>query len=84
MWNCLNFNLLKEYIITTRMHSSRMRTVSNSSRLRGGGAWSRGVSAPGDACSGGCLLPGGGCLLWVGESAPGGCLLLGGWYPSMH
>ena len=44
----------------TRMHSSRMRTVCNSSRLLEGvsapgrGAWSGGV------CSGGCLVPGGG------------------------
>ena len=57
----------------TRVHSSRMRTVRNRSRLlgegclllgevpaRGGGVWSQGVPAPG----GGCLL------LWV--SGPGG------------
>ena len=79
------------------MHSSRMRTVRNSSRLLGdacsGGCLLQGVPAPGGACSGGvpalrgCLLQGvgacsGGCLLLEG----GRCLLLGEawWYPSMH
>ena len=56
--------VMKNY---TRMHSSGMRTVRNSSRLLGGGG----------ACSGRCLLWGvpaprvGECLLWWG-SAPGG------------
>ena len=62
----------------TRMHSSRMRTVRNSSLLPGGGGlvWG-GVSAPG-----GCLLPGGSALgaAWSRgglsapeEPGPGGC-----------
>ena len=64
----------------TRMHSSRMRTIRNSSHLPG-------VSAP----KGGCLLPGGlpglgvpgpggsapGGLVW-GGLVLGGCLLWGG------
>ena len=41
----------------TRMHSSRMRTVHNSSRLRGGGLSALG----GGAWSGGCLPQGGVC-----------------------
>ena len=53
----------------TRMHSSRMRTVHNSSRLLGGDAWSGGMPGLGGAWSRGCLLRG---------------VLLGGWHPSMH
>ena len=63
-------------MMRTRMHSSRIRTVHNSSHLLGG------CLVPG-----GCLLLGG-CLLWgclvPGVSAPGGgvcyrgvCLLQG-------
>ena len=53
----------------TRMHSSRMRTVRNSSRLLGRGAWSRGVPGPrlGGSAPGGCLVPG------AGVSALEGC-----------
>ena len=53
--------------VTTRMHSSRMRTVRCSSRLLGGG----GLSACHGVCPGGCrvCLPEGG--LPAGE---GGCL----------
>ena len=54
-----------------------------------GGAWSGGVSAPGEGVSapGGCLVQGvcsqGGA--WSGGvSAPGGMSALGGGYPSMH
>ena len=58
--------VMKNY---TRMHSSGMRTVRNSSRLLGGGClfpgW--GVSALGGACS-----QGGGCLLWGGLLQGGG------------
>ena len=54
--------VMKNY---TRMHSSGMRTVRNSSRLLGG------VPAPGGVCSGGCLLPGWGVSA-LGVSAPGG------------
>ena len=63
---CLKYNTknLFRKILTTRMHSSRMRTGRSltvcRSQLPGGG----GVSAPGR------------CLLW-GVSAPGGCLLWG-------
>ena len=75
------------------MHSSRMRTVRNSSRLLGGCLLPGGISAPG---GGTCLVPG-------GVSAPGGAWSRGvpglggwsrgvpgpwdggwGWYPSMH
>ena len=60
----------------TRIHSRRMRTVRNSSRLLGGGG----------ACSRGCLHWGGGACsqggAWGGPApgvpAPGGCLLWGG------
>ena len=51
----------RRYISETRLHSSRMRTVRNSSRLP------RGVSAPG----GGLLLGVGACS--EGVPAPGGC-----------
>ena len=60
------------------MHSSRIRTVRNSSHLGG-------MSAPGEggAWSGGCLLwegclvQGGGNLLLEGCLLPGGCLVWG-------
>ena len=55
----------REIILPTRMHSSRMRTVRNSSRLLGVPALEG--SAPG----GGVPAPGRG-------SVPGGCLLLEG------
>ena len=53
------------HALKTRMHSSRMRTIRNSSRLLpvivclllGG------CLLPGGACLGGCLLPGAVCLL---------------------
>ena len=62
-------------IFGTRMHSSRMHTVHNSSCLPGGipglgGAWYMG-GAPG-----GCLVQ--------GVPGPGGVSAPGGWYPSMH
>ena len=70
------------------MHSSRMRTVRNSSRLpapggcllQTGGVPGPGrVSAPGGVCSGGCLLPGGvPSPGGRGLSAAGRCLLWGG------
>ena len=47
------------------MHSSRMRTVRNSSRLLGGG------TGPGGSGPRGCLVPGGMPGLW-GVSGPGG------------
>ena len=52
--------------ILTRMHSSRMRAVRNSSRLLGGVCcWgvpaSGGCLVRGVTCSGGCLVPGGAC-----------------------
>ena len=47
--------LSSEYRLETRMHSSRMRTVRYSGRLRGGGC------LPGGVCLGGVCL-GGGCL----------------------
>ena len=56
------------------MHSSRMRTVRNSSRLLGGGCLLPG----GVSTLGGCLLPRGGVSVLGGVSAPGGCLLPGG------
>ena len=66
------------------MHSSRIRTVRNSSRLLGGClAW--GVSARG-VCSGGCLVQGGAWSEGVcsGGAWSGGVCSGGGWYPSMH
>ena len=75
----------KKYImgpIPTRMHSSRMHTISSSGRILGG-VYSGGCLLWGvGVCSGGVCLGGvcsGGCLLW-GMSALGGCLLLGGVY----
>ena len=78
----------------TRMHSSRMRTVRNSSRLLvGGGVCFRGVPGPrgclllGGVYSGGCLILGGGGV-WSrgvcsgGVSAPGALLLGGGGIPA--
>ena len=70
--------------ITTRMHSSRMRTgrsLTVCCSLLGGGVCSRG-----GVCSGGVSAPGGSAL---GGSGLGGCLLQGvcsrgGVYPSMH
>ena len=56
---------LKNYK-TTRMHSSRMRTVRCSSRLSGG------VSAQGEGC-----LPSGGVCLEKGGVCPGGVSLWG-------
>ena len=55
-------------VFQTSMHSSRMRTVRNSSCLPGG-------SAPG-----GCLVRG----VWSGGNLLPGGLLRGGWYPSIH
>ena len=56
--------------ITTRMHSSRMRTVACSSRLLGGGGE---VSGRGECLVGGCLVGGGGVCslsLSVNKSFP--------------
>ena len=64
------------------MHSSRMRTVRNSSRLLEGGASSGGLSAPGGVPAPGGSAPGG--LPAPGGSAPGGCLLPGGGVVSEH
>ena len=65
-------------MIITRMHSSRMRTVLNSSRLLGvcmlpgGGACSRGVPAPGGLpAPGGACSRGGVCSKGKGVPAPG-------------
>ena len=70
------------------MHSSRMRTVRNSSRLLGVSAL-REVSVPGSLLPG-VLVPGEGAAP-RGVSALGECLVPGGvpgpgggWYPSMH
>ena len=67
-------------MMRTRMHSSRIRTVHNSSHLLEGVPGPRGVSAPWGVSALG--VPGprsvcswGGCLLQRGVSAPGGCLL---------
>ena len=65
------------YLVSTRMHSSRMRTVRNSSRLVTGGCL-----VVGGVCSGGSAprgAPGRGGA-WPGGSARG----RGGCYPSMH
>ena len=44
-----------------------------------GGSWSREVTGPGGALSGGCLVPGGsapgGCLVWGGAWSGGMCLV---------
>ena len=61
---------------TTRMHSSRIRTIHCSGCLLGGGLSGgvcprRGVYL-GDVCPGGCL-PGGGVSAWGGH-LPGGCV----------
>ena len=65
---CFIFWVGSKCISSTRMHSSRMRTVRSSRRLSGGVCfW--GVSARG--------VYSGGCLLWGGAYS-GGCLLLGG------
>ena len=65
----------------TRMHSSRMRTVRCSSRLRGGGGGCLlgGVCLLGEvsACRGGVCLPGG-CLPARGVVCLGGVCLPGG------
>ena len=77
---------------TTRMHSSRMRTVRSSGRLMylgvGGVKNAKkkkklfgGCLLWGVVCSGGCLLPGGVCSEGVsapGVSVPGGSALEGG------
>ena len=59
-------------LFLTRMHSSRMRTVRNSSRLPGGCTWSRGVYL----VRGGLPGPQGGCT-W----SPGGVYLVRGGLP---
>ena len=51
---------------TTRMHSSRMRTVRSSGRISGG------VPGPGGVYLVRGGVPGRGCLLW-GDLVPGGC-----------
>ena len=90
---CFIFWVGSKCISSTRMHSSRMRTVRSSGRLSGGvcfwGVSARG-STLGGVCSGGVPALGG-CLLLGGPlqgvSAPGGegwGVCSGGWYPSMH
>ena len=78
----LRFEAYSVIKISTRMHSSRMRTIRRSSRLLGGGVCQPGGCLPG----GGCLpargrLPAGGvfylpgqCLPGGGGVCPGGCL----------
>ena len=63
---CQRPTVYLEINLTTRMHSSRMRTFRSTGRI------SRGVSA-----LGGCLLLGGVCS-WEGVCSWGQCLLLGG------
>ena len=80
----MSLSCFSQMIISTRMHSSRMRTVRSSGRIWGGvcSGWdvsALGVSAPGGVWSqggmclvlgcGGCLVPGGVCLV------PGGVCL---------
>ena len=65
-----NIQLLGADISESRMHSSRMRTVRNSSRLARGG-----VSAPR-----GCLLGG----VPAGGVPAGGVPAGGVWNPSIH
>ena len=70
--------------LKTRMHSSRIRTVRNSSRLLPGRGVSPpgGVSAPGWSLLTGGVLPGGVCS--GGVLPGGGYLLLGGVVVSQH
>ena len=78
------------------MHSSRMRTarlfpVPPSMHCAGGclllggvgGVCSRGVSAQGGVCSGGCLLLEGGVCSW-GDVCSSGSVYSGEVYPTMH
>ena len=85
---CGQFDLIRlvcikyESFLSTRMHSSRMRTGRSltvcCSLLPGGSAPRRG----GLSAGGGCLLPGG---AWSGGCLLGGwCLVWRGGYPSMH
>ena len=66
-------------ITPTRMHSSRMRTVRNSSRLQGGGGWCTCLGGGGYLIPGGCTwsqggVPGlGGVYLVSGVNLAWGC-----------
>ena len=57
--------VVPEQLKTTRMHSSRMRTVRSSGRRGCGGVCPGGGCGPGE-----CVCPGGGCVCW-GVSAQG-------------
>ena len=63
--------------LNTRMHSSRMRTVRNSSRLPGGGYLPGGCTCPGKG--GGGVPARGGCTCQGGVPAQGGYLPGGGY-----
>ena len=75
----MSLSCFSQMIISTRMHSSRMRTVRSSGRIWGGVCSGWDVSAPGGVWSqggmclvlgcGGCLVPGCVCLV------PGGVCL---------